>query len=967
MTSPAATGPAGPHFEGQVGAYYLLALLAGAEARGLPGCIIERVCLQGATSGYSLDDVIVHAHELSGKVSTIEIQVKRHVSFAPSDEVFAAVMKQVASAVVQPGFWESRTELAVATAHHSAQIDGPYQDVLTWARELGDAASFHHRFNLSSVASESMRTFVSTFRSHLQANGAPADDQTVWGLLRRFHILVFDFTAPSSANEDLAKERTVRILPPGEEQRASEFWRLLVERSIAIAKSGGDRTREQLQSEFADGFRFAPLRRHHQSLARLGEFSRQALEDIENRVAGVHLSRQKYVNQMWECLQKGRYIDIRGDAGVGKSGILRHFAEQLSSQSRIVVLSPDRTPLRGWAGMRQELDFHGNCRELLTELSANGGSTIFIDNLDFFRSEERAAVIDLLREAVLIPGMVVVTTGRRTSDVERTWLPQNLLDQLGRTPVISVENIDTEDRAELGSCAPQLLPLLDATHPAHDVLSNLFRLSQLAQRHGSDAIPRTEAEMATVWWRTGGSYEIEGRRERSRLLKELASRALTAARSYDSSSWPPDPIDSLIRDETLLELKPDTVTFRHDVFREWAMACLLFDEPDRLNGLPLEKAAPADTARAVELVARMRIESASDATEWLKLVVILSGANVHSSWRRSGLLALVRSEAGIEILNTVASVLIHDRGALLRELVRLVLAVEVVPARSRFVAAGLDATNVPASMTLPAGLSWIRLMGWIAFRLGKQLPGEAIPDVVKMYTGWCMSLKGGDPFSPTLVTQMYGWLREIEEAKEIHPHWSNPDVFAGAIQGDQLNSLEDTLRLHFVAFAFHVPHLAAEYFKTFETRTYSEHIRIEILKFRGSLAQAAPAALADFTLRTLIPTGGRKKREGSVMRDGPFGHTDGQFLPCSPAQGPFFELLTHSPQDGLRLIRGLVDYSISFFANGQDPQLDGITIQLADAVHPARRIAAAPLQRPGWLGCRTRRRPPGVPAAPALW
>ncbi len=32
-----ASGPAGTHFEAQVGASYLLAMLAGAPARGLPG------------------------------------------------------------------------------------------------------------------------------------------------------------------------------------------------------------------------------------------------------------------------------------------------------------------------------------------------------------------------------------------------------------------------------------------------------------------------------------------------------------------------------------------------------------------------------------------------------------------------------------------------------------------------------------------------------------------------------------------------------------------------------------------------------------------------------------------------------------------------------------------------------------------------------------------------------------------
>jgi len=154
-------------------------------------------------------------------------------------------------------------------------------------------------------------------------------------------------------------------------------------------------------------------------------------------------------------------------------------------------------------------------------------------------------------------------------------------------------------------------------------------------------------------------------------------------------------------------------------------------------------------------------------------------------------------------------------------------------------------------------------------------------------------------------------------------------VFSGAIQGQQLKSLEETLRFYFVAFAYHVPQLAAEYLNTLNTRTYSEEVKLDILKFRGSLAIAAPAELAEFTLTTLIPRERPVRRRDSVVPEGPFGITDGKFLPCSPSQGPFFELLTHSPQNGLGLIRRLVDYSVSFFSRGADPGLDGITIQLA--------------------------------------
>ena len=82
-TSPAASGPAGPLFEGQVGAAYLLSMLVGAEPRGLPGTIIERVAFQKAAEGHPMDDVIVYARDHYGKPATLEIQVKRTVTFAP--------------------------------------------------------------------------------------------------------------------------------------------------------------------------------------------------------------------------------------------------------------------------------------------------------------------------------------------------------------------------------------------------------------------------------------------------------------------------------------------------------------------------------------------------------------------------------------------------------------------------------------------------------------------------------------------------------------------------------------------------------------------------------------------------------------------------------------------------------------------------------------------------------------------
>src|SRR5882724_1455317 len=135
-TSPASSGPAGSHFEGQVGAYYLLSMLTGTEPRGLPGTAVDRIELQRAAEGRPLDDVIVRAHEARGDPAVLEVQVKRSITFAPGDQVFREVVGQIVGASRRPDFWTSRYELAIATARTSRKIEGAYKDALTWARQL---------------------------------------------------------------------------------------------------------------------------------------------------------------------------------------------------------------------------------------------------------------------------------------------------------------------------------------------------------------------------------------------------------------------------------------------------------------------------------------------------------------------------------------------------------------------------------------------------------------------------------------------------------------------------------------------------------------------------------------------------------------------------------------------------------------------------------------------------------------
>jgi PAS domain-containing protein len=379
----------------------------------------------------------------------------------------------------------------------------------------------------------------------------------------------------------------------------------------------------------------------------------------------------------------------------------------------------------------------------------------------------------------------------------------------------------------------------------------------------------------------------------------------------------------------LRELRPDLVVFHHDVFRDWAIGCLLSEEPARIAELPLTIPAPEALIRGVEIAARLAVERSADDAQWSALLARLSGNEIHGSWRRAVLLALVRSELGVPILDRASAFLAANAGALLKELIRVTIAVESKSAATAYAASGFDLSVIPPDFIVPATPSWGRLIFWSHLRID-DLPNTVIPDLSDFYSKWSMALFGQDDLTPYLLAHLHTWLLEMEAA--LHPdHFSQlRRPFGMPMSSERELDLEENLRLTFLAFCRRVPELAEQYLRSTAARKPGHHIAWEIMKYRGSSAQAAPEALADLTLRTLIPEhdDGESSPSGYDLH-GPFDANDSIFSPPSPAQGPMLELLVHSPQDGLRVVRELVDVAIKYYGGGHEVGDDVIVIPLS--------------------------------------
>jgi hypothetical protein len=273
---------------------------------------------------------------------------------------------------------------------------------------------------------------------------------------------------------------------------------------------------------------------------------------------------------------------------------------------------------------------------------------------------------------------------------------------------------------------------------------------------------------------------------------------------------PASAVDALFASESLSDLGNDRVALRHDVLREWAIGNLLFSDLSLIERMPLDRPAPADLGRGVELAARLAIERTANIEQWRALHGAVSKTGVNESWGRAVLLALVRSEIAVEMLDKASAVLFADRAKLLCELIRIITAVESEPADKYYAAAGIDPRKIPPGINVPVGPSWARLIHWL-LKMGVGVPAPAIPDVVSLYSNWSIVWRGVDPFTPRIVDRFYYWLSQIDTSLATFSSEDRQRPFNGELDSEQVGRVAEDLRTVFLLFCNQRPNLAAEY------------------------------------------------------------------------------------------------------------------------------------------------------------
>lgn len=940
VSPPSATGPAGPVLEGKVGGFYLLSLLANGEPRGLPGATIDSVSFQQAAFGYPLDDIVVHARNADGTPAILEIQSKRSLTFTASDEAFQDVVRQMWAASKKEEFRTTRYELAVAIGKTTTRIEVDCQEVLYWARELPDAATFKTHIGKEGFSSAGMRSFVSVFKENLKLAGAPEDEELVWHLLRRFQILVFDFQSHGADQAHQARERCRTVLVAEQAGRSGDLWAVLSNGAMQSAAAAGSKDWAALADWLnkEHGFVFetrADLRAMH---ARLKAEAQNALADIKHTIAGVRLSRAASISDCLVALEGYEALAVTGAAGTGKSALLKHLAQLQEVEGTILFLSRGRITAGGGLAWAHAVNSPLPVEELFKELACCCEATLFIDNIDQIDDPSQVTTInDLLRAAAGNANWRIAFTA---SDTRAEWLTRFPALQASTLATIEIAALDDAEAQQLTTANPGLFAILDPKHPARGLARNLFLLSRMIELAAADGIVLSgiakEIDLANIWWRYGGGRSEQNRVARQRLLRVMAAQIIAspgaaATRSDDLDSGT---VEELLRFDSIREHQRNySVTFRHDVLRDWTIGYLLHDDAGLLAKLPVSDPVPASHVRALEFAARLALDADDDGNRWLALLATFQSPTSHGSWRRPILLALTRSEHALALLEKVKAPLLADDGRLLAELLKLMQSVETEPLKAMMkkLPAGTEIPAGALDFMIPKGSGWVWLVLWMANR-ASELPLALIPDTARLFQTWLITTQSQpDPMHCRVMQVIFDWLIRIDQTLAQTVVRSFSDINDPDFSFPRMREVCEDLRFTFFTCCHLTPKLAEQYVKSLKPDDIRHTEADKIIRYPGSLVKAAPAALVDFALAALIEDEDEDDQYHRRSDYGPFMVHEHSFSPCSPGQGPFLELLLNAPKDGLRLVRGIVEHTTQWWrAKYEDEQREfpGITVPL---------------------------------------
>ena len=360
---------------------------------------------------------------------------------------------------------------------------------------------------------------------------------------------------------------------------------------------------------------------------KLQKKSLQVMKQVLNRIGGqVHLPRTNQLEQLETYTVDNTITIIVGASGVGKSSLVRDYAETQIQKDETVLWFDSRSFEKiDFAAFESDLQLANSLDEVVQSLSTKKGLLV-LDGLDrLYNSDSFKLLSTFLRlfdfHQEQPQWRLLITC--QNQDLSR--LSAKLIHTL---PGISFNEfickpLLIEDLEPLWSSFPKASRLKYQTQ-LRDILGNLKILDLVATRLNLDddiEVDRWVGESSVIEW-FWNSYikNTEQGISKSCLVQKIAEyQADNLKQRFPLSQTEQSQltiIESLIKDKIFNQTQDNSIVFQHDLYGDWFRLQLLISHSDNLASYLKDRLVSPMWHRAVRLYGQYLLENCRDVEKW---------------------------------------------------------------------------------------------------------------------------------------------------------------------------------------------------------------------------------------------------------------------------------------------------------------------------------------------------------------
>lgn len=927
MASPISTGGGGVHFESRVVAYYLASLLSGGTVRGhAPASSVALVSCQRKDVDNPIDDIKIHCKLPDGE-GRLDLQIKRTLKFG-DNELFREVIGDC-WATFAANRSDTNIRFGVGVGTLLAKYEEHGRQVLTWASQINSAKDFFERLQTPVVASDGMREFVEAIRSAIEKAKlhTPTDDQ-LWEFLRRFVVLYFDFEAQEGSDHRVnVVDRLRHCLVADDAEKATELWEALTSIADEAKPSAGTYDHAALIEHLAGRFRLKGQGPIAADFVRLHDFSQRVLEDVQVDILGSFIPRDLLDKELTEKLSERCVVEILGEAGSGKSALVRSHIENAFHDSRVLALSSRRLPsdAPGWEGFARHLGIRSSLLEVITEFSAAASPALLLDGAERIGSPGTWATInDIIKAIVNSPAAnrwKILVTSRKNNLLYRQQVDFRRLDIV---PVsLEVGDFSEDELDALAERFPKLRQLVGKGSRTRAVAKRPYLLRRMAESGYAaeeDQTVVSEVDLMLDFWQTPPSEsEAPGadRIARQDTLIELGKRRLMKQDGpIKSLQLDPSALAKLENDDVIRhDGDRREVLFAHDVIEDWVLCFALHNGDKSVPDCLIDAGEPLRLVDSLQLLGQWRLERCPDHAEWAELLDAVSADGLQPRWRRAVLASPLLSTRAWDLLTKAEPLLLGEGQALLNELIAAMRTIEVDPNPMYLnmpVVDGLseaDLKKVARDLAVPRLRSWQPFINWFLPML-RETPPQLVTETSLLLE---TIARGYDRIPPWMAEQVAIWahqiLRRLSFGDDFRSGYAEIRRYLDDISVERDDKFRERLLSILLRCTDDAPQVVAQHLDWLSGQRRPEGVEY-IIENSNLLVRSLPTKSVDFLLTMFIEPPAeeqeRSRRWGSLRDFNELGiRHDRQFFSSSHLRPPFLALLTGDEAEGLRLIRGL--------------------------------------------------------------